>query len=199
MKETSELTMKKFTDCIKPNILIIFGALLLILNLNALSAAGTALALGIVAVIISVYYLAVGILLVIMGNKFSPTMLKVFETLSVCLFAIFMFVNFLLTTIAGGIGLTGWVVNILSMVSSLALVIVYIMFKFADAPNLFRFTYLFALIFVLALLLDVLFNAGGTLGGIDVFLVAIYAAYSFYLFGSLGKAEDAPKQAETKE
>ncbi|MBQ6979365.1 MAG: hypothetical protein IJQ07_01835 [Clostridia bacterium] len=198
MKETSELTVKKFTDFIKPNILIIFGALLLIMNLNALSAAGTALALGIVAVIISVYYLAVGILLVIMGNKFSPTMLKVFETLSVSLFAVFMFVRFLLTAIGGGLGLTDWVIIILSMVSSLALVIVYIMFKFADAPNLLRFTYLFALIFVLALLLDVLFSAGGTLGGIDVFLVAIYAAYSFYLFGALNKDKEVAAQ-ETQE
>lgn len=198
MKETGELTVKKFTDFIKPNILIIFGALLLIMNLNALSAKGANLALGIVAVIISVYYLAVGILLVIMGNKFSPTSQKVFETLSVSLFAVFMFVNFLLTAIDGGMGLTDWVVNILSMVSSLALVIVYIMFKFADAPNLLRFTYLFALIFVLALLLDVLFNAGGALGGINVFLVAIYAAYSFYLFGSLNKDKEVSAQ-ETKE
>lgn len=191
--------MKKITDYIKPNILIIFGALLLILNLNALSAAGAALALGIVAVLMAAYYLTVGILLVIMGNKFSQAVLKVFETLSVCLFALLMFVRFLLTAIGGGMGLTDWVIIILSMVSSLALIVVYIMFKFADAPNLFRFTYLFALIFVLALLLDILFSAGGALGGIDVFLVAIYAAYSFYLFGSLGKVEDTPKQAETKE
>ena len=197
MKETGELTVKKFTDFIKPNILIIFGALLLILNLNALSAKGTALALGIVAVLISVYYLTVGILLVIMGNKFSSQIQKVFETLSVSLFAIFMFVNFLLTAIGGGMGITDWVITILSMVSSLALVIVYIMFKFG-APNLLRFTYLFALIFVLALLLDVLFNAGGTLGGIDVFLVVIYAAYSFYLFSSLNKDKEVSAQ-ETKE
>lgn len=197
MKETSELTVKKFTDFIKPNILIIFGALLLILNLNALSAKGTALALGIVAVLISVYYLTVGILLVIMGNKFSSQIQKVFETLSVSLFAIFMFVNFLLTAIGGGMGITDWVITILSMVSSLALVIVYIMFKFG-APNLLRFTYLFALIFVLALLLDVLFNAGGTLGGIDVFLVVIYSAYSFYLFSSLNKGKEVSAQ-ETQE
>lgn len=197
MKETGELTVKKFTDFIKPNILIIFGALLLILNLNALSAKGTALALGIVAVLISVYYLTVGILLVIMGNKFSSQIQKVFETLSVSLFAIFMFVNFLLTAIGGGMGITDWVITILSMVSSLALVIVYIMFKFG-APNLLRFTYLFALIFVLALLLDVLFNAGGTLGGIDVFLVVIYCAYSFYLFSSLNKGKEVSAQ-ETQE
>ena len=191
--------MRKFTDFFKLNILIILGALLLIVNLDALSAAGATLALGIVAILISVYYLIVGILLVIMGNKFSATSQKVFETLSVSLFAIYMFVYFLLTAVGGGMGLTGWVVSILSMVSSLALVIIYIMFKFADAPNLIRFTYLFALIFVLTLLLDVLFNAGGALGGINVFLVAIYAAYTFYLFGALGKIDDVLGQTQKKE
>lgn len=179
--------MKKITDYIKPNILIIFGALLLVMNLDGLSATGAGLALGIVALIMAAYYLIVGILMVLMGNKFSAFTQKLFETISVSFFALYMFVNFLLTTIAGGFGPTGWVVNILSMVSSIALVLVYVMYKFADAPNLFRFTYLFALIFVLALLLDVLFNANGALGQIDVFLVAIYSAYSFYLFSSLGK------------
>ena len=198
MKETSELTVKKFTDFIKPNILIIFGALLLIMNLDNLSAKGVGLAFGIILILVAAYYLIVGILLVLMGNKFSQTSLKVFETLAVSLFAISMFIKFLFTAIGGGMGLTDWVITILSMVSSLALVIVYIMFKFADAPNLIRFTYLFALIFVLALLLDVLFSAGGTLGGINVFLVAIYAAYSFYLFGSLNKDKEVSAQ-ETQE
>ena len=199
MKETGELKMKKFTDFLKPNVLIIFGALLFVFNLDALAATGAFLALGIIAVIISVYYLVVGILLVLMGNKFSPISQKVFETLSVSLFAIYMFVNFLLTAIVGGLGLTGWVVTILSMISSLALVVVYIMFKFAGVPNLIRLTYLFALIFVLALLLDVLFAAGGALGGINVFLVVIYAAYSFYLFDTLGEIAEAPTNAEKTE
>lgn len=179
--------MKKITDYIKPNILIIFGALLLIINLDALSAKGASLALGIVAIIMAAYYLVVGILMVLMGNKFSSSTQKLFETISISFFALYMFVNFLLTTIGGGFGVTGWVINILSMISSLALVIVYIMYKYADAQNLIRFVSLFALIFVLALLLDVLIVAGGTLGGINVFLVAIYAAYSFYLFSSIGK------------
>ncbi|MBO4252136.1 MAG: hypothetical protein J5911_05720 [Clostridia bacterium] len=189
--------MKKITDYIKPNILIIFGALLLVMNLDALSATGAGLALGIVAIIMSVYYLFVGILLVLMGNKLSPSIHKILDAITISFFALYMFVSYLLTTIDGGFGPTGWVINILSMVAAIALVIVYIMYKFTDQAALIRFVSLFALIFVLALLLDVLFAAGGLVGRINIFLVAIYAAYSFYLFSSLGKIEDAPKQAET--
>ena len=192
--------MKRIADYIKPNILIIFGALLLIFYLDFLSLTGAALALGIVAIIMSIFYIVWGVALVLTGNKLSASTRKLFETLSVSLFAFFMFIYFLLQTInaAGAMGPTDWVVNILSMVASLALGIVYITYQVAD-KNLVRFVSLLALIFVLALLLDVLFNAGGTLGGINVFLVAIYSAYSFYLFSSLGKIEKAPKQADEKE
>ena len=196
--------MKKFTDYIKPNLLIIFGALLLLFYLNYLSSSGTALARGIFAVVISAYYLTVGILLVLIGDKFSPMCKKVLGILSVSLFALFMFVNFLLTTIrnADGMGPTAWIINILSMVAALALIIVYIISKFSDKPIVFRCAYLFSLIFVLALLLDILFDNDGdaiVLGLVNILLVVIYALYSFYLFGSLEKIEEVPAKAEKKE
>ena len=196
--------MKKFTDFLKPHILIIFGALLFIYYLNFLSYGGAGLALGIFAVILSAYYLVVGILLVLMGDKFSPTCQKMLGTLSVALFAIFMFVGFLITVIeaSGIMGPTAWVIKILSIVASLAFAVIYIVSKFCDKPVLLRFSYLFALIFVLALLLDILFDVAGDsrlLGNIDVLLVVIYAVYTFYLFGSLEKIKEVPSQDETKQ
>ena len=186
--------MKKIADYLKPNILIIFGALLFIYYLNYLAYGGAALAIGISAIIISAYYLTVGILLVMIGNKLSPKAKKMFNLLSVSLFAVFMFIKFLLLTInaASAMGPTAWTIKILSMAASLALIVIYIVSKFSAESFAYRFAHLFSLIFVLVLLLDILFDLGGnskTLGDIDVLLVVIYGFYSFYLFASFEKTE----------
>ena len=99
-------------------------------------------------------------------------------------------------------GPTAWIINILSMIAALALIIVYIISKFSDKPIVFRCAYLFSLIFVLALLLDILFDNDGdaiVLGMVNILLVVIYALYAFYLFGSLEKTEEVPAKAEKKE
>lgn len=186
--------MKKITDYLEQNILIIFGALLFIYYLNYLAYGGAALAIGISAIIISAYYLTVGILLVLIGNKLSPKAKKMFNLLSVSLFAVFMFIKFLLLTInaASAMGPTAWTIKILSMAASLALIVIYIVSKFSAESFAYRFAHLFSLIFVLVLLLDILFDLGGnskTLGDIDVLLVVIYGFYSFYLFASFEKTK----------
>ena len=195
--------MKKITDFIKPNILIIFGALFFLYYLQYLSYSGAGLALGIVAVVFSAYYLAIGILGIIMGDKLSPMLKKIFEVVSVSLFAIFMFVYFLLVTInvANAMGPTAWTIKILSMIASLALVGAYVASRFVNKPILNKFASLFAIIFVLVLLLELLFNVDGSasvLGNIDVLLAAIYAFFTVYLFSTLQNGEAAPQQVEEK-
>lgn len=198
--------MKRLTDYLKPNILIILGALLFIYYLNFLSYSGAALGIGISAIVLSAYYLFVGILFVLTGSKLKPKTQLIFNLLSVTLFAVFMFVGFLLTPInaARVMGPTAWTINILSMAASLALVVIYIVSKFSAEPFVSRFAHLVSLIFVLTLLLDILFDVNGTsksLGDIDVLLVVIYGFYSCYLFGSLNKTEELPtqKKATTEE
>lgn len=198
--------MKKVTDFLKPNILIVFGALLLLYYLNWLQYQGAGLALGIIAIVLSAYYLAIGILGVIIGNKFSAGTKKIFDVISVSLFAAFMFTYFLLFTINGArnMGPTAWTINILSMIASLALIVVYILAKFANKDILLRFAYLFAAIFALALLLNILFDGNGNadvLGNLNILLVAIYVLFTFYLFDSLARndASPAPKQVKEKE
>lgn len=198
--------MKRLTDYLKPNILIILGALLFIYYLNFLSYSGAALGVGISAIVLSAYYLFVGILFVLTGSKLKPKTQLIFNLLSVTLFAVFMFVGFLLTPInaASVMGPTAWTINILSMAASLALVVIYIVSKFSAEPFVSRFAHLVSLIFVLTLLLDILFEVNGTsksLGDIDVLLVVIYGFYSCYLFGSLNKTEELPtqKKATTEE
>ena len=201
--------MKKIGDFLKPNILIIFGALLLLYFLNYLSLNGAGLAIGIFAVVISAYYLAIGILGILMGNKFSPQLKKIFEVISVSLFGIFMFVFFLLSTINGAkidglMGPTAWTIEILSMVAALAMVIVYVIARFANKDVMMRFAVLFAAIFALALLLNILFDISGNsrvLGNVDILLVAIYVIFTIYLFDTLmAKPENnEAKVVETKE
>lgn len=199
--------MKKFTDLLKPNILIIFGALLFLYFLNYLSMSGEGLAIGIIAVILSAYYLTIGILGIFLGNKFSTTVKKVLEVISVSLFAAFKFVMFLLTTISaskidGLMGPTAWTIQILSMVAAVGLVCVYSIAKFNSSEGLLRFALLFSLIFALALLLDILFQIDGSstlLGQVDILFVVIYAIYCFYLFSTLGKGEPAKVQEQPKE
>ena len=195
--------MKKIGDFLKPNILIIFGALLLLYFLNYLSLDGAGLAIGIIAVVLSAYYLAIGILGIFVGNKFTPQLKKIFEVISVSLFGIFMFVFFLLTTINGAqinglMGPTAWTIEILSMVAALAMVAVYIIARFANKDVLMRFAVLFAAIFALALLLNVLFDITGNsrvLGNVDILLVAIYAIFVFYLFNTLTNKPEANEEA----
>lgn len=192
--------MKKSTDYLKTNILIILGALLLIKYLDFLSLKGLYFALGIIAVVLAAYYIVVGIAIAIMGNKFSAQTLKLCEVLSVSLFALFIFLYFLFTTIIMSkmMGVSNWIINILSMVVSLVFAISYVVYKLASKSNIIRFVSLFALMLILALLLDVIFNAGGILGRIDVILVAIYLSYSFYVFSFLKKNDGASELNEIK-
>ena len=198
--------MKKIGDFLKPNILIIFGALLLLNFLNYLSLNGAGLAIGIIAVILSAYYLAVGILGILIGNKFSPQLKKVFEVISVSLFGVFMFIYFLLTTINGAqinglMGPTAWTIQILSMAAALGLIVVYTIARLVNKDVLMRFAYLFSAIFALALLLNILFDISGNsrvLGNVDILLVVIYVIFTFYLFSTLTNKAESKEEPEEK-
>lgn len=198
--------MKKIGDFLKPNMFIIFGALLLLYFLNYLSLNGASLAIGIFAVILSTYYLVVGILGILIGNKFSPQLKKIFEVLSVSLFGAFMFIYFLLTTINGAqidglMGPTAWIVQILSMAAALGLAVVYTIARLVNIDALMRFAYLSSAIFALALLLNILFDISGNsrlLGNVDILLVVIYVIFTFYLFSTLTNKAESKEEPEEK-
>ena len=198
--------MKKIGDFLKPNMFIIFGALLLLYFLNYLSLNGASLAIGIFAVILSTYYLVVGILGILIGNKFSPQLKKIFEVLSVSLFGAFMFIYFLLTTINGAqinglMGPTAWIVQILSMAAALGLAVVYTIARLVNIDTLMRFAYLFSAIFALALLLNILFDISGNsrlLGNVDILLVVIYVIFTFYLFSTLTNKAESKEESQEK-
>ena len=194
--------MKKIATFLKSNVLIIFGALLFLNYLNFLSGAGMALAIGIIATVCSVYYLIVGIIEVVLGDKVSSSAKKVLDIISSSFFTVFMFVYFLLIVInaAGIIGPTGWIIYILSLAAALACASFSVISKFSDKEIVWRLSILFSGIFVLALLLDILFNTSGnavTLGDINVILFVIYALFAFYLFSSIKNKNEEIKEAKT--
>ena len=193
--------MKKIQELIKPVLMIIFGALLLLFYMNFINQnyPGGYIALGIIGVVFAIYYLTIGILNLLIGKKLG----KVFDILNVDLFAVLMFAQFLIVVIynANNMGPTGWVIKILSMIAALALAAFFIVFKLVNVPVIKRLTLLFAGIFALAMLLDILFDDrgfGDLLGNINMISLAIYAIFASILFSNVLK-EDAPKEVENKD
>lgn len=182
--------MKKIREILKPFIAIIFGALILLFYLNWLSGSGATLALGIIAIIMASYYLAAGILGLVLGDKLPKGLRKAFDIISISFFPTFMFVYFLMVTINGrdALGPNGWVIAILSMIACIAFVTAFIISSFVKNAIMKRFALLFAAIFVLALLLNLLFDSLGNpivLGNFNIIACVIYVLYTNMLFSSL--------------
>ena len=193
--------MKRFAEFIKPFVSIILGALLFLYFLNWLSLKEGALAIGIIATVLAVYYLTVGILGVLLGEKMPNKLRKSFDIASIVSFPIFMFTYFLIMVIANvkAMGPTGWVIAILSMVVSISLGCIYLVSKLVNNKLLTRFSYLFAVVFTLVLLVDIVFDQIGNpivLGNIDIIRVAIYAVYTYMLFISLKNNNGEEKVSE---
>ena len=191
--------MKKFADLLKANILIFFGALLFLLFLNYLSGQGAAIAVGVYAIIISVYYLTIGILGIFIGAKFNAITKKVFDVVSVCLFTTFMFSFFLISLINsaqinGYMGPTAWIIAIFSILAALAITVFYPIGKFVKNNAMKNMAALFSAIFCLALLLEILFTGSGApvaLGNIQIMYLAVFLLFGIYLFGTLKEEEPA--------
>lgn len=188
--------MKKFSEMLKPFYSIILGALMLLFYMDWLEYGGAGLALGIVAMVLAVYYIGIGIMTVVMGDKLTASTRSTLESLSIMLFPIFMFVFFLLETINGKFGPTDWVIHIMGMASALGFVLLYAICIFGKNAALKNITRLFGLIFILALLLFVLFAANGLLGNIDLVQFAIFFVFTAMLLPAVKPAEEAPKSEE---
>lgn len=187
--------MKKIAEFLKPYLAIVLGALLLLNYLNWLTLGDELLATGIIAIILAGYYLCVGVFGVIFAEKIKAKVKKIFDLISIAVFALFMFIVFLLFTInfADIMGPTGWTITILSMVAALAFALIYLLANLTNIALLKKLDYLFAAIFVLALLLNVLFDVVGdpiSLGNISVIGVIIYLIYAYMLFNSFEKPKE---------
>ena len=198
--------MKKIKELLKPFISIIFGALLFLFFFNYLGVGGPYLAIGIVAIVLSVYFLVVGILSVVLGDKLGKAK-GVLNLVGVATFPLFMGVIFLLSLIGNAksesvyLGPNGWTIAILSIAAAFALGIILFIAYFVKSKGLHRVTFLFGAIFVLALLLDVLISEGFAvaLGQIIVLQVVLYGAYIFMLFEVLSSFKENKETKQVEE
>ena len=199
--------MKKISDLLKANILIFFGALLFLLFLNYFSNQdGLSVTMGIFGVLVALFDLVYGILGFALGKRFKAR--RIFDIISVCSFALLMFLVFLLTMIAnaqrdGYMGPTAWIIAIYSVAICTPFAVFYALGRCINKNGIKSVSYLFTALFLLALLLDILFTGSGaptSLGGLALMSIAIYLLFSIYLFGTLkeeGPARlPAPKAEE---
>ena len=197
--------MKKIKELLKPFIFIIFGALLFLFFFNYLGVGGPYLAIGIVAIVLSAYFLTVGILSVVLGDKLGKAK-GILNLVGVATFPLLMGVIFLLELIGGAkseytyLGPNGWTIAILSIAAAFGAGILLFIAYFVRSKGFHRVTFLFGAIFVLALLLDVLIEEGfaAKLGDIYVLQVVLYVAYTSMLYEILSslKENKEPKKAE---
>ncbi|MGN1076727.1 MAG: hypothetical protein ACI4QP_07175 [Candidatus Enteromonas sp.] len=182
--------MKKIQKVAKPFLSIVFGALLLLTYLNWLSSGGGALVIGVIALLISLYYLGAGITEAVAGDKLPLKTKKVFDIIDISLFSAFASIYYLLyiTNLSDQMGPTGWIVVLAALLLSLALAIFSIIARLVSNPVLKRLDVLFSALFMAALVLTLLFDSAGNpikLGSIDVISLVIYALFGMMLLESL--------------
>ena len=197
--------MKKIKELLKPFIFIIFGALLFLYYFNGLSSEGAGLAISIIAIILAAYFLAVGILSVVLGDKLGKAK-GLLNLIGVATFPLFLGVVELITLInladiEGYLGPTGWTISIVTIATAFGLGALLFVSYFVRSKGLHRVTFLFGAIFVLALLLDVLLLVDGspaTIGQVVILQVVLYACYVSMLFEVLAsfKENKEPKKVE---
>ncbi len=185
-----ETLMKKIQKVAKPFLSIVFGTLLLLTYLNWLSSGGGALVIGVIALLISLYYLGAGITEAVAGDKLPLKTKKVFDIIDISLFSAFASIYYLLyiTNLSDQMGPTGWIVVLAALLLSLALAIFSIIARLVSNPVLKRLDVLFSALFMAALVLTLLFDSAGnpiTLGSIDVISLVIYALFGMMLLESL--------------
>ncbi len=189
-----ETLMKKIQKVAKPFLSIVFGALLLLTYLNWLSSGGGALVIGVIALLMSLYYLGAGITEAVAGDKLPQKAKKVFDILNISLFSAFASIYYLLyiTNLSDRMGPTGWIVVLAALLLSLALAVFSIIARLVSNPVLKRLDVLFSALFMAALVLTLLFDSAGnpvTLGSIDVISLVIYALFGVMLLESLTSKE----------
>lgn len=187
--------MKKVQEIIRPFLAIIIGALMLLYYLNYLQLREMGLVIGIMGVTFAAYYLAIGILEVVLGDKIPAIGRKVLTSISLSLipFLLFLYSLFIMINNHDALGPTGWTLAILKMVAALAFIVMLMLSMFSKNKLAGRLGFLFAAIFVLALLADILFDFAGVpnaLGNLDIIMTVIYILFVSMLMNALSKREE---------
>ena len=177
--------MNKIIELIKPYLSIVFGFLLFLYYFNYLQYSGILLAIGIIAVFISLYYLVHGILNFFLDDKMKDGK-DILNLVSLSLFPLFIFFHLIVLIVNNSniFGPTSWVIVIFGLITSLAFPVFAIIAHFVKNKTLSKLSYLFNFLFFLGLLLSIFFNMSGNairLGDLDFIYTLIILCF-FFLF-----------------
>ena len=193
--------MKKIVDMLRPFLSIIFGVLILLCYLNYLSFQGSALAVGIIAVILSAFYICTGVIAFLLGDKIGAKVRGILDVCTISLYPLFYFVIYLISMInvASTLGPNGYVIHLVSMIVSIMFAMLYLLAKLLNVKELNKPASLFGFAFIGALVLNLVFNPYGfsnALGDIGVVELVIYACFSSMLLSALGGLNSANEQPQ---
>ena len=175
--------MNKVIELIKPYLSIVFGFLLFLYYFNYLQYSGILLAIGIIAVFISLYYLVHGILNFFLDDKMKDGK-DILNLVSLSLFPLFIFFHLIVLIVNNSniFGPTSWVIVIFGLITSLAFPVFAIIAHFVKNKTLSKLSYLFNFLFFLGLLLSIFFNMSGNairLGDLDFIYTLIILCFFF--------------------
>ena len=175
--------MNKIIELIKPYLSIVFGFLLFLYYFNYLQYSGILLAIGIIAVFISLYYLVHGILNFFLDDKMKNGK-DILNLVSLSLFTLFYFFYLIVVIVNNSniFGPTSWVIVIFGLLTSLAFPAFAIIAHFVKNKTLSKLSYLFNFLFFLGLLLSIFFNMSGNairLGDLDFIYTLIILCFFF--------------------
>lgn len=190
--------MKKLRDILKPYLAVIFGATMFLIYLNLLMGGGEFTALGVIGITLASFYILYGIFGVLLANKLPEKAKDILDMIVIASFPTFMFLYFLfvLIDVANFAGPTAWVIAIFSLAASIGFAVVFVISRFVGAAILKRLTYLFGMMFLLTLLLELLFSEVGAPNSIDDIPVAYLAMFILYGFMEINAL---PKMIEGEE
>ena len=193
--------MKKIVDMLRPFLSIICGVLILLYYLNYLSFQGATLAVGIIAVILSAFYICTGVVAFLLGDKVDAKVRGVLDVCTISLYPLFYFVIYLISMInvASILGPNGYVIHIVTMIASIMFAMLYLLAKLLNVKELNKPATLFGFVFIGALVLNLVFNPYGfsnALGDIGVVELVIYACFSSMLLSALGGLNNANEQPQ---
>ncbi len=200
--------MKKVSDLLKPFLSVIFGALLFLCHFNWLGLGGGRLAIGIVALVLAVYFVTVGLLSTLLGEKFPKRLKETLDAVGVGVYPLFLgayFLTFLIMSVKDKytyVGPMAWTISLISIAAAFGLGVLFFLAYFLRRRTLARLTFTFSCVFILMLLLDILLINGNpaTLGSIVVLKVVLYGVFVGMLINALSsfKALLKPKKEEVK-
>ena len=174
--------MKQVCKFFSPIISIVVGAVLVLCSIVCFYTAAEVLAFGIIACIFGLTYIGIGTFEIFVQNNKNEMLNKIFDILKVVLIPLLLtfegiisFINFYNLMIA-----TGWIIELVALISFFGLTVVYIVSKFVNVSALNKVVALLSILSILSIILSFVFVTSGgenIIGDISIARLTIAVFY----------------------